>query len=77
MSIRKRLEALEAATIRQDEPPMITPDMTAEEAAQVYRRACQYRGGMTGPDEAFKGTPEEATIAYRELIAELYGTEAT
>lgn len=73
---RKKLGMVKAAlSQRAEDLPEITDDMTAEEAAQVYRRMCQQRGGKTGPDEAFKGTPEEATAAYRALIAAAYGTE--
>ncbi|MGL6287786.1 hypothetical protein [Aeromonas hydrophila] len=72
---RKKLGMVKAAlSQRAEDLPMITSDMTVEEVAAIYRRMCQQRGGKTGPDEAFKGTPEEAA-AYRALIAAAYGTE--
>jgi hypothetical protein len=75
---RKKLGMVKAALSRRAEDlPEITDDMTVEEVAAIYRRMCQQRGGKTGPDEAFKGTQEEATAAYRALIAEVYGTNST
>lgn len=77
MGLDKRLLAAaeKAAGQRAEALPEITDDMTAEEAASIYRRACQQRCIKTGADETFTGTPEEAAAAYRALLAEVYGTE--
>ncbi|KFN18461.1 hypothetical protein [Aeromonas bestiarum] len=75
---KKRFKQVkQAASHRVEALPEITDDMTVEEVAAIYRRMCQQRGGKTGPDEAFTGTPEEATAAYRALLAEVYGTNST
>lgn len=75
---RKKLGMVKAAlSQRAEDLPEITDDMTAEEAAQVYRRYCQRRGGKVSPDEVFQGTPEDAAAAYRALLAEVYGTNST